>query len=258
MLHRIFNDVSVPAQRSVRKTEKSPGEIQGHPTATIKTDQIKVDVKGTALSTHLRISTENLEQGVRDISRDLESVNAVDGSVQKQTELIIQLRDLASEAATDSIGATEREEIDLEFEQLKEKLEQIENLQALDSQNLNSFEKKINLEELNNELSGLSHEHLTTPQEALSAMDTLVKALDKLENIKTETISARDRLEKAMGSLNIKIENFSAAEPAARDAKSASELTRFTREQILAQSATAMVGQANLIPQGVFELVEEL
>lgn len=258
MLLRIFNDMSFPAQRSARKTEKSPGDIQDHPTATIKTDQIKVDVKGTALSTHLRISTENLEQGVRDVSHDLDLVNAIDTPLQKQSGLIIQLRDLASEAATESIGATEREEIDLEFERLKEKLEQIDNLQVLDSQNLKSLEKKINLEELNNELSGLSHERLTTQQKALSAMDTLVKALDKLESIKTETISARNQLEKAMGSLNIKIENFSAAEPAARDAKSASELTRFTREQILAQSATAMVGQANLIPQGVFELVEEL
>ncbi|QPJ63381.1 MAG: hypothetical protein G3M70_16455 [Candidatus Nitronauta litoralis] len=258
MLHRIFNDLSFPAQRSSRPFEENSAVSPDHPTTLNPTDQISVDPKGPALTENLRTSNQSFANEVSDITHDLELVSVLDSSLQKQTELIIQLRNLASEAATESISATEREAINLEFEQLKEKLDRIDVSQAFDSQSSNILENKINKEAFNKEISGLSQEQVTTPREALSAMDALVRALNKLGSIKEEAGSARARLEKALGNLNIKIENLSAAEPAARDENIVSELTRFTREQILTQSATAMVGQANLIPQGVFELVEEL
>lgn len=105
---------------------------------------------------------------------------------------------------------------------------------------------------------GFSEEDLTTTPEALSAIDSLVQALDQLNGFEAEVGTVQAKLEKALDSLNVSIKNFTVADTELRDADSASELTLFTRDQILAQSATAKVGQANLIPQGVFELIEGL
>jgi len=65
----------------------------------------------------------------------------------------------------------------------------------------------------------------------------------------------QNRLTRSVGNLSVSIENLQAAESSIRDADIAKEIADLTRNQILVQSATAMVGQANLIPQSILQLL---
>jgi flagellin len=249
MLLRIFSDAPQPALRSLgvpnERLENTPGL---NPTASPHNN---IDETGESLELSERVltDTQSLKQGLGDIAENLDSANAIEVSFQEKSGIIDRLRNLASQAATESISATEHEALNEEFDQLKTEFDRASELQKLGSEN-------FDLNAVNSTVLGFSDENIATPQEALHAMDALVEALGKLTELKTEVGSVRAKLEKALGSLNVSIENFTAAESGVRDAKFASELTLITRDQILDNSATAMVGQANLIPQGVIELVE--
>ena len=67
--------------------------------------------------------------------------------------------------------------------------------------------------------------------------------------------AVQNRLTRSVGNLAVTIENLQAAESGIRDADIAAEIADLTRNQILVQSATAMVGQANLIPQSILQLL---
>ena len=67
--------------------------------------------------------------------------------------------------------------------------------------------------------------------------------------------AVQNRLTKSIANLSVSVENLQAAESSIRDADIAEEVAKLTKNQILVQTATAMVGQANLIPQSVLQLL---
>ena len=67
--------------------------------------------------------------------------------------------------------------------------------------------------------------------------------------------AVQNRLTRSIANLSVSVENLTAAESSIRDADIAEEVAELTRNQILVQTATAMVGQANLIPQSVLQLL---
>jgi flagellin len=67
--------------------------------------------------------------------------------------------------------------------------------------------------------------------------------------------AVQNRLTRSVANLSVSIENLQAAESAIRDADIAGEIATLTRNQILVQTSTAMVGQANLIPQSILQLL---
>ena len=67
--------------------------------------------------------------------------------------------------------------------------------------------------------------------------------------------AVQNRLTRSISNLSVSVENLQAAESQIRDADIAKEIADLTRNQILIQSSTAMVGQANLIPQSILQLL---
>lgn len=280
---RIFNNLSsLSAQRNLGIHSDRLGGSLGRVASGIRLTKSGDDGAALALSERLRADSAALKQGVRNITDATTLVNVIDGSLQEQSGLLIRLRELASQAATGTIGQTERDTIQLEFDQLKKEFDRISGttefnglkplsgaLSAGVSQHLEvqvglnsddanriDLNQALDIEAVTTANLGIDTETISTPGNALSAMDALVAAIDQLSAIRSSVGSVQSRLQKAFNSLNVSIENLTAAESRLRDADLPDELTRLTRDQILVQSATAMVGQANLIPQGVFALIE--
>jgi flagellin len=88
--------------------------------------------------------------------------------------------------------------------------------------------------------------------EVLQYIDEFTKAVTSLRN---DLGAFQNRMEHTINNLGVSIENLSAAESRIRDADMASEMTNFTKHQILTQSATAMLAQANMRPQSVLQLL---
>ena len=97
---------------------------------------------------------------------------------------------------------------------------------------------------------------LTTAAGALSSLDQIDSSISVVTQGRGKVGAVQNRLMRTISNLSITIENLQAAESAIRDADIAEEVALLTRNQILVQAATAMVGQANLIPQSVLQLLQ--
>ncbi|HSR12092.1 MAG TPA: flagellin, partial [Thermodesulfobacteriota bacterium] len=88
------------------------------------------------------------------------------------------------------------------------------------------------------------------------ALSSVENSLTSLNVITGQIGAAQSRLEFASANLAISIENISASQSTIRDVDMAGEMTNLTRNQILLQAGTAMLAQANMIPQTVLSLLK--
>jgi len=102
---------------------------------------------------------------------------------------------------------------------------------------------------------GIDTLSVTAAAQALTTLDTINDAIATVTQARGQVGAVQNRLTRSLGNLSVTIENLQAAESGIRDADIAAEIADLTRNQILVQSATAMVGQANLIPQSILQLL---
>ncbi len=114
----------------------------------------------------------------------------------------------------------------------------------------------IDVDELNTVRLGIDEVRVTTQDEANSAIFALDRAIQQVSSIRAKLGATQNRMEHTINNLQVTHENLTASESRIRDADMALEMTEFTRNNILNQSATAMLAQANQLPQGVLQLLQ--
>ena len=97
--------------------------------------------------------------------------------------------------------------------------------------------------------------NIATQENAQIALDAIDQAIEIKDNIRANLGAMQNRLENTITNLEIQAENLQAAESQISDVDVATEMTNFTRNQILTQSAVAMLGQANSLPQMALQLI---
>jgi len=97
---------------------------------------------------------------------------------------------------------------------------------------------------------------LTSQADAVSAIQSLDESIDSVNTMRSNMGAFINRLEHAINNLQVSNTNQQAAESLIRDVDFAHETASFTRSQILTQSGTAMLSQANMVPQGVLSLLQ--
>ena len=284
MAVRIFNNIpSITAQRILGVNNNRLALSVERISSGIRINRAADDAAGLAISEGLRSDIRALRQAVRNASDGISLMNVTEGALNEQSGILIRLRELASQAATGTVGSTERATIQLEFSALRSELDRISattefNGQKLINGNLastvatnshtliqigldNSANSRIDLntqvnlasiDSTNLEIHNLS---VTASSEALTALDKINEAIGSITESRGKVGAVHNRLTRSIANLSVSVENLTAAESSIRDADIAFEVAELTRNQILVQTATAMVGQANLIPQSVLQLL---
>ena len=103
---------------------------------------------------------------------------------------------------------------------------------------------------------GVNGVDLTTKAGATAAIGSIDSAIKAVSSSRANLGALQNRFEHTIKNLNVSVENLSASESRIRDTDMASEMVQFTRSQILSQAGTAMLAQANKIPQGVLQLLQ--
>ncbi len=96
---------------------------------------------------------------------------------------------------------------------------------------------------------------ISTQEDAQLALDAINNAIVEKDKVRAHLGAIQNRLENTITNLNVQAENLQAAESRIRDVDVATEMTEFTRQQILTQTAVAMLSQANSLPQMAMQLV---
>ena len=116
-------------------------------------------------------------------------------------------------------------------------------------------ELAINIDAMNTGMLGVTFSSIETQRNASKAITEVNNAVNKVSTQRAALGALQNRVEHKIASLDTSAENLQAAESRIRDVDMAKEMTNFTRANILAQASTAMLAQANALPQGVLQLL---
>jgi len=281
MALRIYNNLfSASAQRHLGNNHRGLSTSLERLSSGLRINRAADDAAGLSISEGLRADIKSLGQAVRNGNDGIALLNTAEGAMQEQGAILIRMRELASQAATGTVGSNERTSIEREFTALRSEIDRITSTTEFNGVNLldgtlssigNSIVIQIgntsassNRFNLNSEvdLTAMTSASLqidtmsvSSVAGALSAMDSINSALTTVSDGRGKLGAVQNRLIHTIKNLGVTVENLSAAESQIRDADYAAEISQFTRNQILVQASTAILAQANLVPQSVLQLL---
>jgi flagellin len=281
---QIFNNIaSVNARRLLDENSARLTQSIQRMSSGIRINKASDDAAGLAISEGLRSDIRTLRQAKRNANDGMSLVQITEGALQEQGNILIRLRELASQSANGTVGSTERASMQLEFSALRDEVDRISSTTEFNGQGLvdgslassvsssdhvliqigltnhaNSrmnLNTAVNLTEMTSTGLDIHNLSLTSADDALVALEVMDTAINTMVASRGKIGAVQNRLATSVSSLSLAIENYTAAESQIRDADMAFEIAELTKNQILVQASTAMVSQANMIPQGVLSLL---
>jgi flagellin len=282
---KIFNNISSQvAQSRLDRNSKNLEETLVTVASGERVQNSSDDGASLAISESLRSDARAFRQGLRNIQDGLSLINNVEErGLSSIAEILIRTRELASLSSTGTIGSTERKAFQLEFESQRQEINRITSTNeflgqklldgslssdatgddviiqiGLDSSTKNriNLNESLNLQATTTSSLGIDDLDISTAEGAREALVKIQEAVDKLSGARARVGATQNRLNRAIQHLGVNIENLNAAASTIRDADVAEELTGLTKQLLLVQTSSAMVGQANLIPEGVLLLLQ--
>ncbi len=281
---RIYNNLySMNAQRNLGANNANLGQSLERLSSGLRVNRGADDAAGLAISEKLRSDIRAINQVVRNSNDGISIINTAEGALSQQSAMLTRMRELAAQAATGSVGSTERQTIQREFGALRDELDRITAVTEFNGQKLtdgslsssvgagshviiqigfkSTSNDRINLNTAVDvtaiDSTGLAIQNLsvTAAAQALTALSSINSAISKVTDARGRLGAVQNRFTYTIANLQISAENLQAAESQIRDADYASEISQFTRNQILVQASTAILAQANLVPQTVLQLL---
>ena len=266
---RIFNNIpSLNAQRILGINSERLAKSVERISSGIRINRGADDAAGLAISEALRSDIRALRQAVRNASDGISLINVTEGALNEQAGILIRLREMASQAASGTVGSTERQTIQLEFTALRNEIDRIAATTEFNGQKLvdgslassvsssahlliqvgldSTADSRINLNtqidlaSVTSTILAIDTLSVTSAANALSALDTVNTAITTVTQGRGKVGAVQNRLVRTIANLSISVENLTAAESSIRDADIAEEVALLTRNQILVQAATAM------------------
>ncbi|MNW45378.1 Flagellin [compost metagenome] len=236
------------------------------------------DAAGLAISEKMRFQINGLSQAQRNAQDGISLIQTAEGALTEVHSMLQRINTLANQAANGTYDSTDRDKIQLEVTELVGEIDNIaktvnfNGIQLLGnsaSGDALGTEVKfqigadadttisVSLKDMST--TGLSINGITVAgadETAANTTITAVKAAISTVSEQRATFGAvQNRLEHTVNNLGVMVENLSASESRIRDADMATEMTAFTKNQILVQAGTAMLAQANSAPQAVLKLL---
>ena len=126
MAVRIFNNIpSLNAQRILGINNGRLAQSAERISSGIHSNRVSDDAAGLAILEGLRSDIRALRQAIRNANDGVSLINVTEGALNEQSGILIRLRELSSQAATGTVGSTERATIQLEFSALRNELDRI-------------------------------------------------------------------------------------------------------------------------------------
>ena len=283
MAFRIFNNLaSYNAQRLLSHNNNKLSQIFSRIASGERLQKSADDGAGMMTAEALKSDVRTLRQGVRNLNEGISLLNVVDGALNEEVSIVIRMRELSIQGATGTIGATERQSTHLEFSAMRSELDRISKTTefngiklldgSLSSASSNhttiqfgldstgssvNINREVNVTALTALKLKLNELSISSQVGAAEANEKLNTVLDTMIGIRGRLGSTQNRLDRALNNALQAAENLNAAGSKINDADMASEFAKLTKQQILVQSSSAMIGQSNLFPQGVIQLLPQ-
>lgn len=269
------NVASINAQRTMangqREIQKSMAQLASGSRITKSAD----DAAGLAISENLKSQGRSMVQAQRNANDGISMVQTAEGGLNEVSNILTRIRELGIQAASDTVGDRERGFTDKEVQQLKSEMQRISqttrfgNTQLLNgSGNTFDFQVGINNNDAEDRIKydssmtnasidelGVDGIDFTTKEGAQSALAKLDDAQFKVNGYRASLGAIQNRLQSTSDNLGVMYENISAANSRIRDTDVAAATSEMTRNSILLNANTSVLGQANSTPQLALKLL---
>lgn len=239
------------------------------------------DAAGLAISEKMRGQVRGLQMAQRNAQDAISLIQTAEGALNETHAILQRMRELAVQAASDTNTDTDREALQKEINQLAQELSRIAETTEFNTKKLldgtfhgtfhigaNQGQSiSVSIEAMDAAVLGVGYEvteddetvvigiDVSSQTAADEAITIINNAIEKVSEQRSALGAVQNRLEHTIQNLGVAAENLQAAESRIRDADMAREMSEFTRAQILQQASTAMLAQANLVPQTILQLL---
>ena len=282
------NVSSLTAQRYLSNNNKDLNDSLERLSSGFRINKAADDAAGLAVSEGLRAKVRGLSVAQRNAMDGISMIQIAEGAMNEMSNIMVRLRELTIQAASDTIGNTERGYLNREYVQLVDEVDRISkttefnNLRLFDTGDdsefvlqvgVNSSAPEDNMDTIRINLDGLkfSSESLglgkgseigplegedgPTREEIAGRLNPIDNALTRFASERSTLGSVQSRLNSAINNIGISVENMSNAQSRIKDVDFAEESTRLTQANVLKASNTAVLAQANAAPEMALQLL---
>jgi flagellin len=259
------NVASLNAQRNLMGTKHGLDKSLEKLSSGYRINRAGDDAAGLAISENLRAQIRGLKQASRNAQDGVSLVQVAEGGLNEISSILIRLRELAVQAASDTIGPVERQFLNVEYDQLVSETDRIaegtefngtkllagtgsvldfqvgtRNDPNIDRLSFDASKADANSAALGINLTSVADK--ASAQNSLAAIDTAIVSVSAM---RADFGAIQNRLQSTIGNIAISTENLSAANSRIRDVDIAEETAEMTKNNILLQAGTSVLAQAN-------------
>ncbi|MEY4632175.1 MAG: hypothetical protein RIQ81_2295 [Pseudomonadota bacterium] len=272
------NTMALTAQRHLKDTRALLDRSLERLSSGYRINRSGDDAAGLAISEKLRAKTRGLVQAQRNASDGVSLIQVAEGGLNEIQNILVRLRELGVQSASDTIGARERGYLNEEYKSLKEEIDRIanstefngtylldgtggsldfqvntggDNLLGVDRISFDAFKLDVNVDKL-----GLEELTVSTKFDAQKSLASIDTAIEKVSSVRGQLGAIENRLESTIKNTSISIENLSAARSRIKDVDIAEETSEMAKRNILMQAGTSMLAQANSVPKMALALLQ--
>ncbi len=270
---------SLNAQRNLNGTQNELATSIQRLSSGLRVNSAKDDAAGLAIASRMDAQARGMNVAVRNANDGISLAQVAEGALGKVTDMLQRMRELAVQAANASNTTSDRTSLNAEFRQLADEVNRTLastrfNGQAILSASAGSLQFQIGANNATTDQLTISTTNMqgttsvtavtvssavisgTTGTAAAGMISTIDTALDVINSERANYGAVQNRFEAVIANLSIAAENQTAARSRIMDADFAAETAALTRSQILQQAGTAMLAQANQVPQQVLQLLQ--
>lgn len=288
------NLISLNAQRNLSASQSSLATTMQRLSSGLRVNSAKDDAAGLAIAERMNAQVRGMNVAMRNANDGISMAQTAEGALSKITDNLQRMRELAVQAANDTNNTNDRGSLGKEYKQLAEEIARVMTSSKFNGRPLFTdstpvqFQVGANVTSDNQialagidltaalgtaSTAGLGLDSTANPPtvsgplgnltgtsaqatDARASMSAIDQALDLVNSHRATFGAAQNRFEAVVANLQVASENTAAARSRITDADYAQETANLSRTQILQQAGTAMLAQANQMPQSVLKLIQ--
>ncbi len=269
------NISSLSAQRTLAQNNAGQARSMERMASGSRINKAADDAAGLAISENFKAGIRSLKQASRNANDGVSLIQVAEGSMNEVSNILVRLRELSIQAASDTLNVTERSFVDKEVQQLKAEVDRIANstefngrkllsggegpLEFQIGKNNNAMQDRLVFESeqlvSTAERLGIGMVSTSTKESAQNNLAQIDGALLRLNENRANLGALQNRLQSTINNLDIYRENTEAANSRIRDTDMAEESSILMKNNILTQGNISVLSQANASPQAVLKLL---
>ncbi len=247
------------AARNLNLTENMLSTSMQRLSSGLRINSSADDVAGYAISERMQGQVNGLNQATQNIADAVSLAQTGQGALNDIVGMLQRIRSLAVEYANGTTSEEDKEAIETEAEQLTQEIERVtetttfNGVELLNGGEAFKFQVGANEEETVEvktiEIGGAAEVRVSEIKSVDEAINEVTKAAGQFG-------AAQNRIQYTEANLEVYSQNLSSAVSGLKDVNMATEMTNFTKEQVLQQAGVAILAQANHLPEAVLKLLQ--